>query len=252
MRNQVDSIRRSAWTEHLDERMRPNLRELVLHIVGVHRLDLVARRGTQYLDDLDELINARLAREEWLAEHELCHDTSSRPHVNVGGVVCRTKDEFGCAVVSRANVRDVWLVLHQDLGRAKVAELEDSGVGVEKEVLGLDVAVTDADRVDVCQGSQELVHVQLDLEHWDNLLELGVVPKGAVDGFGDKLEHKVEVDLVLLVAVRVEECLEVDNVGVGYQAHDLQLAVLESLVLQHLFDRNLLFWDLGSVCHPGC
>lgn len=36
---------------HLD------LRELVLHVVGVHGLDLLTRRGAEHLDDLDELVD---------------------------------------------------------------------------------------------------------------------------------------------------------------------------------------------------
>ena len=52
-----------------------DLRELVFHVVRVHGLDLLPRRSAQDLDDLDELVNAALAREERLAEHKLRHDT---------------------------------------------------------------------------------------------------------------------------------------------------------------------------------
>lgn len=61
---------------YLTERMRLDLRELVLHVIGVHGADLVSCRSAQYLDDLDKLIDTRLAREQWLAKHELCHDTT--------------------------------------------------------------------------------------------------------------------------------------------------------------------------------
>lgn len=46
---------------YLVERVRLNLGEFVLHIVGVHGADLVARGCPQDLDDLDELVDARFA-----------------------------------------------------------------------------------------------------------------------------------------------------------------------------------------------
>lgn len=117
---------------------------------------------------------------------------------DVSGVVGGTEDELRRAVVAGADVADVGLAGDEDLGRAKVAELEDAGGGVEKEVLGLDVAVTDADGVDVHEGAEELVHIQLDLEHGHGLLELDIVAASAVDGLGDVFEHKVEVHFVFL------------------------------------------------------
>ena len=68
-------------TTHLRKGVRLDLRELVLHVVRVHRLDLLPRRGAEHLDNLDELVDATLAWEQRLAEHELRHDTSRRPDV---------------------------------------------------------------------------------------------------------------------------------------------------------------------------
>ena len=68
---------------------------------------------------------------------------------DVGRVVGCAKDELGRAVVAGANVADVGLASNKDLGRTKVAELEDASRRVQKEILGLDVAVADADGVDV-------------------------------------------------------------------------------------------------------
>jgi len=61
--------------------MRFDLRELVLHVVGVHGPNLVPGRSTENLDDFHELINARLSREQWLSEHQFSHDTTGRPDV---------------------------------------------------------------------------------------------------------------------------------------------------------------------------
>ena len=58
-----------------------DLWELVLHIVRVHRANLIARRSAEHFDDLDELIDTGFTREERLSEHQLCHNTSRRPHI---------------------------------------------------------------------------------------------------------------------------------------------------------------------------
>lgn len=49
--------------EDLAEGVRLDLGEFVLHIIGVHRSNLFARRCAKDLDDLHQLIDARLARE---------------------------------------------------------------------------------------------------------------------------------------------------------------------------------------------
>ena len=117
---------------------------------------------------------------------------------DVGRVVRRAKDELGRSVVPRADVADVGLAGDENLGRTKVAKLEDAGGRVEEEVLRLDVAVADADGMNVHEGTEELVHIQLDLEHGHRLLELGIVPAGAIHGFWDIIEHEVEVHFIFL------------------------------------------------------
>ena len=53
----------------------------MLHVVGVHGANLVSCRGSQNLDDLDELVDTRLTREQWLPQHKLSHDTAGRPYI---------------------------------------------------------------------------------------------------------------------------------------------------------------------------
>jgi hypothetical protein len=101
--------------------------------------------------------------------------------------------------------------------------------------------------VDVCQRPEQLVDVQLHLQHGHRRLELVEVTRCAVDGLWDILEDKVEVDFIFLlrgeigqptergslwgsttypVAVGVVEGLEFDDVGVAHNPHNLQLTVL--------------------------
>ena len=66
----VDALRITNFVE----RVGLDLRELVFHVIWVHRPDLISCRRAQDLDDLDELVDSRLAREQRLAQHELRHD----------------------------------------------------------------------------------------------------------------------------------------------------------------------------------
>lgn len=119
--------------------------------IRVHGLDLLPCRSTQHLDDLHKLVDTRLSREKRLTQHQLSHYTTSRPDVNVGGVVGSSKDELRCSVVSGTDVADIRFTSNQDLGRSKVAELENSSCRVEEKVLWFDITMADSDRVDVGQ-----------------------------------------------------------------------------------------------------
>lgn len=117
---------------------------------------------------------------------------------DVGGVVRRAKDELWGSVISRANIADVRLARHQNLCRSEITEFQNACSWIEKEILWLDVSVAYADRMDVSEGAQQLVHVELDLEHWHGLFEFCIVTTSAVNRFGNIFQHKVEIDFVLL------------------------------------------------------
>jgi hypothetical protein len=102
--------------------------------------------------------------------------------------------------------------------------------------LRLDVSVANTKGMDVGERPEDLIHVQLDIEHGHRLLKLCVIARGAIDRLWDEFEQQIQKDLVLLVAVGIEIVLERNHVGVVYQTHYLQLSILKALVLQHLFD----------------
>eukprot|EP00967_Tisochrysis_lutea_P065811 scaffold85645_cov29-Tisochrysis_lutea.AAC.2 len=121
--HEVNCISGRPRPEDLDPWMGLDLREFVLCIVLIHRLDLVKGRRSQHLDDLDELVHTGLAREERHAQEELSEHAARRPHIDAASVVGRPEDELGCTVVARADVRNIGLSLDEDLGGAKVAQL---------------------------------------------------------------------------------------------------------------------------------
>lgn len=218
----------------------------MLHIVGVHRLNLLASRSTQDFNNLYQLVDATLSGEEWLTKHQLRHHTSSRPYVNVGRVVCGAKDELWSTVVPRADVADVWFAGDQNLGATKVAKFENTSLRVQEQILRLDVTMADADRVNVRERAEKLIHVKLDLEDWHWLFELDIMSAGAIYGLGDKLEDEIEVYFVFLFTIRIKEGSEFDDVWMADETHDLELTVLETFVLEYFLDCYLLLF-LGHV-----
>ena len=112
------------------------------------------------------------------------------------------------------------------------------GLGVDQQILGLDVSVADACPVNVLEGPAHLISVQLDEDVGHALVVLGVVLADPVHGIWHELQHQVQVRLVLLRG-RVETVLEADDVGVVHHLHDLQLPVLKPLILQRLLDGHL-------------
>lgn len=69
---------------------------------------------------------------------------------------------------------------------------------IEQQILRLDIAMADAEGVDVSEGPGELVEVELDEEHRQRLLALVVRPRHAVHGFRHELQHQVKVQFVRL------------------------------------------------------
>lgn len=168
-------------------------------------------------------------------------------HTDLSSVVCCAKDQLGSTVVSRANVRHVWLVLDQNLRTSKITQLQDARGGIEQQVLRLDISMTNTLRVNVRQRSEQLVDVEFDLQDRHGCLHLVEVARGSVDRLGDVLEDKVEVDFIFLqemsgldrscgnkwmcsypFTIGIVEGLQLDDVWVSDNAHDLQLTILET------------------------
>ena len=83
-------------------------------VVLIHGLDLLLGRCTQDLDDFHQLVYPTFTGKERLPEHQLSHNTPCGPNIDAGSVVGRTKDQLWSPIVSRANVRYVWLSGDQD------------------------------------------------------------------------------------------------------------------------------------------
>ena len=62
----------------------------------------------------------------------------------------------------------------------------------------LDVAMADALGVNICEGTEELVDVELDFKNWHGCLHLVEISGCPVDGLRDIFLYEVEVDFILL------------------------------------------------------
>ena len=66
---------------HLRPWVGGDLREPELSIIRVHLPNLLSRRGPQHFDNLDELIDARVAGKDGLAEEEFGEDAAGGPDI---------------------------------------------------------------------------------------------------------------------------------------------------------------------------
>ena len=59
--------------------------------------------------------------------------------------------------------------------------------------------MADANRVNVRERSQKLIHIQLDLQHRHGLLEFYIVARSTIYCFGHVFKNEVKIDLVILL-----------------------------------------------------
>jgi len=139
-----------------------DLGELLFVVVLVHGADLFLCGGAEHLDDLHQLVDCRLAREERVAQQHLADHGAHAPHVDGHCLVCSPEDELGSALLAGADLTDVGFADHKFLGRAEVAHLEHVRGGVDEQVLGFDVAVADLFGVDLGHRPEHLPGVEFD------------------------------------------------------------------------------------------
>ena len=140
-------------------------------------------RCSQRPEDLEELVDLRVAREQGPIHHNLSEDAADRPHVNGRRVLLQTEAEPQ-AISQKMPVNHAWgvLVFLQDLWGAgperndlvgvrayrdtkrasqpEVGKLE-SARAIDEEILWFHVAVEDAAGVAEVQAVEHLEHVAL-------------------------------------------------------------------------------------------
>lgn len=94
--------------------------------------------------------------------------------------------------------------------------------------------------MNISQGPKTLICVQFDQNHWHLFFAFVVMLQNTEDRLLYVVHDDVEIDLIFLIALRVEGMPELNDVGVKEFLHYLELPVLIPFVLVHFFDRHFL------------
>ena len=147
----------SVAIHHLLLRLPLPLRERRFEVwEGSDTRPLRLRRRAQDSEDLENLVNLAVSREQWLARRHLREDAPDTPHVDSRAVLAATKQDLGRTVpecddfVGVSAERDA-----EGAGETEVGELEVAFL-VDEEVLGFEIAVEDAVGVAVAGTLEEL------------------------------------------------------------------------------------------------
>jgi len=124
-------------------------------------------RGAEHAEDLEDLVDLAVAREQGLARRHLREDAPHAPHVDARAVLPAAEQDLRRPVPERDDFVGVGAQRDAEgAGQAEVGELEVAFF-VDEEVLGLEVAVQDAVGVAVADAVQELRGEFLDLISFD-------------------------------------------------------------------------------------
>ena len=75
------------------------LRETALEVrEGCHTRPVCLSRSAKNAEDLEDLVDLGVTREQRLASSHLGEDTADRPHVDASGVLAATEQDLRCAV----------------------------------------------------------------------------------------------------------------------------------------------------------
>lgn len=128
-----------------------------------HAGPLLFRRRAQHAENLEDLVDLAVAREQRLLRRHLRENAPHAPHVHAGAVLSAAEQDLWRAVPQRDDFVGVGAQGDAEGAREpEVGEFEVAGA-VDEEVLGFQVAVEDAVGVAVAYAEEELVGEFLDL-----------------------------------------------------------------------------------------
>jgi hypothetical protein len=186
-RDEIHGLIRRLVSENLSPLTALDLRKFELNVVGIHGSYLFFGGRSKHLDDFHQLVDPRVSREKGLAEQEFRTHTSLGPNVNGRRVIRGTKNQLGGPVVARADVGNVGFSLDERLGGTKVTEFELLIFGVDQQVLRFDIAMANAQLMDVCQRSGQLIQIELDKDKGERDVVLVMPPTYRVHSLWDEL-----------------------------------------------------------------
>jgi hypothetical protein len=120
--------------------------------------------STEHLENLENLINLRVTHKKRPALNHLSKDASSGPKVNTQSICLLAEQNFGAAVPEGndfMSVRFNWE--SKSAGKAKISQLNVLTCGVNKQVLGLQIAMENSVLVEMDEGLEDLIEESLGL-----------------------------------------------------------------------------------------
>lgn len=121
-------------------------------------------RSAQNAEDLEDLIDLRVTREERLAGSHLGEDAANGPHVDTSGVLATTEQNFGRAVPESDDLVGVSAERNTEgASQTEICQLQVAFL-VDEQVLWLQVTVENAVGMAVARALEELKSELLDLQ----------------------------------------------------------------------------------------
>ena len=111
---------------------------------------------------------------------------------------------------------------------------------ITENVLWLDISVTNALGVNICNGSHQLVGIQLDNQVWDLLLHFEILFHYSIGSVGNEVHDYIKIDFLGLISIGVEALSHFDAVWVMEHLQNSKFTIFVSLVLEYLLDGNSL------------
>ena len=113
-------------------------------------------------------------------------------------------------------------------------------VRIHQQILRLDVSVADTESVDVADGAEELVGVELHQYHRHQLFLLLVKLNDSRHSLRNVLHDYIEVDLLGAAALLIKCVLQRNHIRVVQLAHYVEFPILIPLIMVQFLDGHLL------------
>lgn len=190
-------------------------------------------------ENMKQLLELGVSRKKGLASYHFREDATYGPDVDPGGVMGGSEEDLGSPVPESHDLVGVALERNGECtAKAKISDLEDAPVLVDKQILGLEITVENAVRVAVGDALAELVKKALDQggREWpgigalavgiDKLLQIGV----------EVLEDEVKEGFAVFVegVLDAEEADDIEGLGEHLEERDLSKSGGRDSLLVHL------------------
>lgn len=152
-------------------------------------------RGTLHLEDLEDLVDFRVASEECFSLRHFCENTSDRPNIDRSGILFLTEQDLWCSVPESDNFMSVSLDWEtKGSSQSEICQLNVT-VLVNEQVLRFEVSVHDSVSVAVGSSLQNLVGKLLDFMRREGTTDLSdVLLQIEVAVLEDQIEFVLCVD----------------------------------------------------------